>query len=81
MKFLRKLYDGFIRFGDFIGSIMTFVILTILYLTVVLMVRLVGYLFRKKFVDTSIDSDASTYWQEVDDMESHLDLETIKLPY
>ena len=81
MDFLKKFYHGFIKFGDFLGSIMTFLILTILFSTVVLLVRVVGFIFRKKFVDTTFDRELDTYWQEVDEMESHLDLETIKLPY
>lgn len=81
MEFLKRFYRGFIAFGDFLGSIMTFLILTVLYSTVVLMVRALGFVFKKKFVDTTFDREAETYWQEVDELESNLDLETIKLPY
>ena len=81
MKFLRGIYDGLIKIGDFLGMIMTFLILTVLFFSVVLLVRLVGFVFRKMFVDVSFNKEADTYWQEVDEMESHLDLETIKLPY
>ncbi len=78
MRFLHKFKDGFIAFGDFLGTIMTTVILTILYFTVVLLVWLFGGLFRKRFIDKRLDTEGS-YWVPVEDEEISLD--KMSLPF
>lgn len=78
---MRKLIDGFIRFGDVLGSIMTFLILTLMYYSVVLFVRVFGWIFRKKFVDVRFDKTASTYWIDVEKDFNRPTLERMRLPF
>ena len=87
MKILRPfkiLKNAFIALGDFIGGIMTRVILSHLYISVIALIWIVAKLFGKKFIDTPFGyrfSNVKSYWIPVDDEFNTHTLEKWELPY
>lgn len=81
LKFLKR---GLISLGDFIGGIMTRVILSLLYITVIALVWLLSKIAGKKFIDTRFGhrfAKVKSYWIPVgDDFNTHT-LEKWELPY
>ncbi len=84
VSFLKCIKRGFIALGDFIGGIMTRVILSLLYISVIALVWVIAKLFGKKFIDTRFGhrfSKAKSYWIPVDDEFNTHTLEKWELPY
>lgn len=85
---LKKLKKGCIAAGDFIGGIMTRVILSVLYITVIALIWCVSKIFGKQFVDkrfggrlTGQGAIVKSYWIHVDPEFNNHTLEKWELPY
>lgn len=85
---LKKLKKGFIAVGDFIGGIMTRVILSVLYITVIALIWAIAKIFGKQFVDKRFGSrlagqgaKVKSYWIHVDPEFNNHTLEKWELPY
>lgn len=61
LKPLNKVWMGF---AIVLGFIMSRVILTIFFYTILTPISLLAKLFRKKFMDLKYDKSAETYWEK-----------------
>ncbi|HMO18243.1 MAG TPA: SxtJ family membrane protein [Oligoflexia bacterium] len=63
---LRPIERYWLIFGEFMGSIMTRVILSLFFFLLLAPFAMILRLFGKKFLDVKIDPQATTYWKPVD---------------
>lgn len=63
---LRGVERVWMRFAEFLGRIMTLVLLTVTYVLVITPIGVVRRLLRKDSLGLQFDSTATTYWVPVD---------------
>lgn len=78
-KFGRKIMDAWIKLGDFLGSIMAVVILTIIYWLVVGPIAILAKIVRADFL--RLRGDKKSYWLDPDPAKNQLSLNNLELPY
>lgn len=61
---LKPLYDRWMRAAHFIGSIVTALCLSLLFYCIFAPIGILLRLFKKDFLDRSLDKTASSYWSK-----------------
>lgn len=64
-EFFSDLKKGQKEFGEDIGNLINAILLTIVYLVGVGFTFFFAKIFRKKFLDTEIDKNSKSYWEDL----------------
>lgn len=70
MNMIRKLYRGWIQFGNILGEIVSILLLTIVYFSIVGILTLIAFIFRVDFL--RLKKTEGSYW--LDPQKEHMDL-------
>lgn len=70
MNMIRKLYRGWIQFGNILGEIVSTLLLTIVYFSIVGILTLIAFIFRVDFL--RLKKTTGSYW--LDPQKEHMDL-------
>ena len=63
-KFLSTPKKYWIRFGFFLGKIISPIIISLIYFIVVFPTNIILKLFRKDILDTKLDTKKKSYWED-----------------
>jgi len=64
-NFIKGFKEGRDMFGEFIGTVINSILLTIVYFLGVGVTWLFSKIFNKKFLEKDLDSNAKSYWQDL----------------